>query len=49
MKLNEKQKIILAIVVTVVVVGALGTLNFFKFQERGKLFAVVEEDDTSAS
>ncbi len=39
MKLNENQKIIACVLVIAAVVGGLGTLNFFKFRERGDLLA----------
>ncbi|MBI4583628.1 MAG: hypothetical protein HY717_06370 [Planctomycetes bacterium] len=42
MKLNEKQKIILAIVVVTLLVGALAALNFFKYRERSQLLARLE-------
>ncbi len=42
MKLNERQKIILTAFVVVVLVGALGALNYTKFKERSDLLAKLE-------
>jgi Tfp pilus assembly protein PilO len=42
MKLNENQKIIVAVLGVIVLAGALGALNYLKFKERGELQAKLE-------
>jgi hypothetical protein len=39
MKLNEKQKVIVTAAVFLLVLAGVGALNYFKFQERGRLRA----------
>ncbi len=42
MRLNDRQKMIVAAGVFVVVTGGLGTLNYFKFRERSDLLAQID-------
>jgi hypothetical protein len=42
MKLNDKQKIVVAALIFLAVLGGLGALNYMKFQERSKLLAEIE-------
>ena len=42
MKLNEKQKIILAIITFVLILGGLGALNYSKFKQRSDLVSRID-------
>jgi uncharacterized protein YxeA len=42
MKLNENQKIILAIITFVLVLGGLAALNYAKFKQRSDLVAKID-------
>ena len=42
MKLNDKQKIVVAALIFLAVLGGLGALNYMKFQERSRLLAEIE-------
>jgi len=42
MRINDKQKMILTVVVFTVIVGGIGVLNYFKFSERSDLLAQID-------
>jgi hypothetical protein len=52
MKLNENQKVILAIVTFVLILGGLGALNYAKFKQRSDLVAKIDryqQDEKAAT